>query len=217
MGDNFHSDLKMFVKSKDNKSATRVILNELAQSLVKDRESFIDVLQSAGINVLNSATDAQLVGAFTENAAKNKRLLLGAAFLVNHRNQTVSFDGEQEVSDAGVKATYKVLDEYFNAGGADPVSAVANAIKSSVEVGGQVFGKVSANQDIKKRGASTLLAQQTSARKEMIQNVLAQRQKEAEEKAKEGGKSKRTLLIVGGISLALIIGVGIYFAVKKNK
>lgn len=212
MGDNFHSDLKMFVKSKDNESATRVILKELAQSLVKDRESFIDVLQSAGINVLNSATDAQLIGAFIENAPKNKKLLLGAAFLVNHRNQTVGFDGEEEVSDSGVKATYKVLDEYFNAGG-----AIAGLIKSTVDVGGQVFGKVSANQDMKKRGASTLLAQQTSARKEMIQNVIAQRQKEAEEKTKEGGKSKRTLLIVGGISLALIIAVGIYFAVKKNK
>lgn len=207
MGKDFHNELGQYVKSKDNENATRVVLNELAKALVNDRENFIEVLRSAGVSVFDSATDIQLVDAFVKNAPSNKKLLLGASYLVNHRNQTLNFDGEQEVSDAGVKDSYKAMDEYFNAGG------WGDAIKGIVDTGGQITGKVM-NRN---KGASIGLEKQQDARKEMAQSIIAQRQKQIEEKEKEKGKTKRTLLIVGGVAVALLIGIGIFIAVKKKK
>ena len=212
MGDDFNKDLARYVKSRDNDNATRVILNELAKALVKDRENFIEVMRSADLSVLNDATDIQLINGFIENAPTNKKLLLGASFLINHRNQTTGVDGDSEVSDYGVKATYKELDDYFNCCGEQHSNVVATMVAGALKGGVDLANKITD----KKNASSNALAQQTTARKEMIQSVIAQRQKEAENKTKEGGKTKRTLLIVGGVSLALIIGFGIYFALKKK-
>lgn len=208
---NFHNELSNFVKTRDVNNANRVILNELAKALVSDKESYVEVLRSSGVNVYDGATEDQLIDAFVSNAPNNKQLILGMAYLVNHRNQTVGFDGESEVSDVGVKDAYKVMDEYYNAGG------WADAVKSIADVGGQVGGKVMDAQALKKRGASSMLAQQQQARRDLTQSLIAQKQQESAEKLKQGGSTKK-LLIIGGITVAvLLIGVGIYFAVKNKK
>ena len=213
MENNFHNELSNFVKTRDVNNANRVILNELAKALVKDKESYVEVLRSSGVNVYDGATEDQLIDSFVTNAPNNKQLILGMAYLVNHRNQTVNFDGESEVSDSGVKDAYKVMDEYYNAGG-----AWAGAVKSIADVGGQIGGKVMDAQAFKKRGASTQLAQQTQARRDLMQSVIAQKQNESSEKLKQQGQTKK-YLIIGGITVAaLLIGVGIYMAIKnKNK
>jgi len=211
---NFHSDLATYIKNQNNEDATKLVLNELAKSLVKDREDFIEVLRSADLSVLDNATDLQLIDGFVKNAPNNKKLLLGASFLVNHKNQTLNFDGESEVSDSGVKNSYKAMDEFFNVGG------WADAIKGIADVGGKISGKVMDTQNQKKRGASTQLAAQQQARREMAQSVLAQRQQQAELKSKEKetkAKTTKTLLIVGGSILGLAIIGGIIYAIKKKK
>jgi hypothetical protein len=213
MENNFHNELSNFVKTRDVNNANRVILNELAKALVSDKESYVEVLRSSGVNVYDGATEEQLIDSFVKNAPNNKQLVLGMAYLVNHRNQTVNFDGESEVSDSGVKDAYKIMDEYYNAGG-----AWAGAVKSIADVGGQIGGKAMDAQAFKKRGASSMLAQQQQARRDLTQSVIAQKQNESAEKLKQQGQTKK-YLIIGGITVAaLLIGVGIYFAVKnKNK
>lgn len=213
---NFHSDLDSY--KNDSENATRLILSELAEALVKDKENFIEVLRSADINVYNGSTDAQLIDLFVNNAPNNKQLLLGASLLVNHRNSTTNFDGEEELSDKGVKQSYYALDDYFNASGDEESSNMdwAATIKTIADVGGGITNKVMDSQESKKRGVSNALAKQQDARKEMINNVLAQRQKESEIKLQEKAKTKKALIIGGSVLVAVLIGVGIYFMVKKK-
>jgi len=208
MGDNFNTDLSVFLKNNDQQNANRLVLDELAKALVKDKENFIEVLRSSDLSVLDDATDLHLIDTFVKNATTNKKLLLGASFLINHRNQTLNFDGEEEISDTGVKDTYKVIDEYFNAVG----GVWAEAIKGVAQVGGGITNKVMDRN----KGASNQLAQQSSARKELIQSVMAQRQAEQEQKLKDKAKTKRTIIIGVSITVAILIGVGVYFVVKKR-
>lgn len=216
MENNFHSNLTRYFNN--NEMATGLVLQELAKALVHDRENFIEVLKNANVVVLEGSSDAQLIDSFVKNAPGNKQLLLGAALLVNHRNKTTNFDGEEELSDRGVKQSFYALDEFFNASGEDHSNAGwSDAIKSIADVGGQVSGKVMDAQAQKKRGASTMLAQQQQARRDLTQSVLAQRQKQQEDALKEKAKTKRTMLIVGGVGVALLIGIGIYFVVKNKK
>lgn len=214
----FHSKLAQYVKDKDNESATNVVMQELAVALMKDRENFIEVLRGAGLSVEDDATDLQLINTFIDNAPSNKKLLLGASYLVNHRNQSVNFDGENEVSDAGVKLSFKAMDDYFGADGEDySYAGWSDAIKGIVDVGGKVAGGVMQ----KKQGSSIALAKQQDARREMIKTITDKRNKEADDKAKakeRAYKTKKTLLIVGASVLGLlIIGAVIYAVKKRNK
>lgn len=237
-GSRFYSDLTRFVKSKDNNNANRVIMTELGNLLIKDKADFIEVIRGANINVPDNATDIQLINAFVDNAPSNRKLLLGASFLINHKNQTVGFDGEEEISDAGVKATYKVMhiyfdasnfedksddvnDDYYNATGEDFSNVGwSDAIKGIVDVGGGVAGKAMEGQRAKKFGATDTLAKQTEARKQMVQTVMAQRQAQADAKNKEKeqkSKTTRTLLYIGGAVVLVGIIAGVIYAVKKSK
>jgi hypothetical protein len=218
MHNKFHTELSSYVKAKDNENATRVILNELAISLIKDKEDFIEVLRSAGINVPDNTADLELIDVFVKNAPTNKGLLLGAALLINHRNQGVNFDGESEISDAGVKATYKELDEYFNCCGEEHSNAGwSDAIKSIADVGGSIGGKAMQSAAEKKRGSSMALAKQQDARKQMMQNVIASKQKESEDKNTSKRKQKKILIIAGASILGLVLIVGAIMVIKSNK
>jgi hypothetical protein len=220
METDFHSKLAKYVKDKDNESVTNVIMQELAVALMKDRENFIEVLRGAGLSVEDDATDLQLINTFIDNAPSNKKLLLGASYLVNHRNQSVNFDGESEVSDVGVKLSFKAMDDYFGANGENySYAGWSDAVKSIVDVGGAVTGKVMAGQDAKKRGSSIALAKQQDARKEMIKTITDKRKQEADDKAKakeRAHKTKKTLLIVGASVLGLLIIGAVIYAVKKK-
>jgi hypothetical protein len=217
---NFHSKLAQYVKDKDNESATNVVIQELAVALMKDRENFIEVLRGAGLSVEDDATDLQLINTFIDNAPSNRKLLLGASYLVNHRNQSVNFDGENEVSDIGVKNSFKAMDEYFSADGEEHSNAVATLIAGAVKGGVDLTNKLVEAKHKKQFGASDALARQQDARREMIKTITAKRQQEADEKAKakeRSAKTKKILLISGASILGLIVIVGVIFAIKKNK
>lgn len=229
-GSNFYNNLTNYVKKQDNDNANRVIMVELGNLLVKDKPNFIEVIRGANINVPDNATDIQLINAFVDNAPSNRKLLLGASFLINHKNKSVGFDGQGKVSDTGVKATYKVMYQYFDASQYEDTSDIVNDDYYSAtgdEYSEAGWGTaVSTGLDMvkgfvpNKNASSDALAKQQDARRQMTQTILAQRQQQADEKAKEKErkhKSQKTLLIVGGVIVGLAIIGGIIYAIKKGK
>lgn len=214
-------------------------MTELATLLAKNKADFIEVLRGANINVTDDATDRQLVDAFVSNAPSNRKLLLGASFLINHSNQSVGFDGEQELSDTGVKATYKTMYNYFDASnfedtsdvpnddfyaadGEEHSNVIATLIAGAAKGGIDLANKKQDKKNKEQFGASDTLAKQQEARSQMQQTILAQRQSQADAKVKEkesASKKTKLLLIIGGSVVGLgIIGVIIYSVLKnKNK
>lgn len=205
-----HNDLLSYIKRNDNENATLIIINELAKSLVKNREDFIEVLRGADIFVMDSANDLQLIDAFIKNIPTNKKLLLGTSFLISHNNQTINFDGDSEIDDSLVKDAYSVLDEYFNAGGV--VGSVADALGA----GAKLTEGIMSRKDKRTNQVSDNAQKQADARRDMIRSLMEHRQKESLNKTTESSKNKQIMLIVGGVSLALIIGVGVFMAIKKR-
>lgn len=226
----FYNGLARYIKNQDQYNANRLVMTELGRLLAKDKSDFIEVLRSSNITIPDNATDIQLINAFVDNAPSNRKLLLGASFMISHKHQTVGFDGEQELSDSGVKATYKVMYNYFDASSYEDTSDKVN--EDYYDATGEDFSNagwgtaVSTGLDIankfipNKNASSDALAKKQDARQQMVQSVLAQRQAEADNKAKQKeakAKTTKTLIIVGGAILGLVVIAGIIFAVKKSK
>lgn len=203
----FHRELTDYLRAKQGSNATNLILNELGKCLVHERENFVEVLNNAGIPASVGDGDIILVEKFVQNAPTNKKLLLGASLLVNHRNKVTNFDGEEEVSDAGVKNTYKTL--YYNIGG------VGDILKGVVETGGKVYERESA----KKTQFSDALTKQREARQQLLQSALNEKKAQSDSKKSSGStkrKSKTTLIIIASALVGLtIIGLIIYKVRKK--
>ena len=236
----FYSDLVNYIKAQNERGANKIVMTELGRLLAKDKKDFIEVLRVANISVPDNATDIQLVNAFVDNAPSNRRLLLGASFLIGHKNKTVGADGESGLSDTGTKATYKVMydffdasqyedtsdevnDDYYNATGEETSNLWGQAISGGIGLA----SKVVEGQQKKKFGASDTLAKQTEARQQMIQSVLAQRQAQQQQvmaqqeqmaKEKEAKrKQQKTLIIVGASLLGLVVIGAIVYSVMKAK
>jgi hypothetical protein len=205
---NFHQELQNYLQAKQGKNAYKVVLNELAICLVNDKEGFVAVLENAGIPASVENSDVTLIEKFVQNAPQNKKLLLGASLMINHRNKVTNFDGEDEISDAGVKNTYRVL--YSNIGG------VGDLVIGAVDVGGKIYEKESG----KKTEFSDALKKRSEARQQMLQSVLNQKQSESTDKKSATNtkrKSKTTLIIVAGALVGLTIIGFIIYKVRKNK
>ena len=229
----FYNGLARYIKTQDQYNANRLVMTELGRLLAKDKSDFIEVLRSSNITIPDNATDIQLINAFVDNAPSNRKLLLGASFMISHKHQTVGFNGEQELSDSGVKATYKVMynyfdassyedtsdkvnEDYYDATGEEEYSYIAPLIAGVVKGGVDIANKLIPN----KNASAEALAKRQDARQQMVQSVLAQRQAEADNKAKQKeakAKTTKTLIIVGGAILGLVVIAGIIFAIKKSK
>jgi hypothetical protein len=174
---------------------------------VQEKQNFVEVLKNAGIPASVDDTEVVLVEKFVQNAPSNKKLLLGASLLVNHRNKITNFDGEEEVSDAGVKNTYKTL--YYN------VAGVGDLIKGAIETGGKVYEKESAKQT----QFSDALKKQREFRQQLLQSALNEKKAQSESQKSSGNtkrKKKTTLIIIGSALVGLtIIGLIIYKIRKK--
>lgn len=223
----FYAELSEYVKNNDIENANRVIMHELGSILAKDKGDFIEILKNANILVPENSNEAHLINAFVENAPINRKLLLGASFLIAHKNKKVDFNGVSSVSDTGTKATYKVLHSYFDSDcykdnsnepcydynyNLEDMSNIWGAlIKGGVKLAKNLVAK---NKEIKGTQSKQQLAQQ-----QLAQEVLRKKQEEEARKRKEEEKAKKktqTILIVGGISLALILlGTVIYVNRKK--
>jgi hypothetical protein len=217
METNFQSELANYVNKNDNANANRVINRELANALIKERENFIEVLQQANINVPQSATDTELVDLFVANAPTNNALLLNASMLVNHLNQTTNFDGEQEISDAGVKTVYREMKNYFSGCEEEPKSNWVGAALGLASAGAGLTSTAIQAKQKKKYGVSESAEKQAEARRQILQQLIAKKQADAEVQAKKD-KQKNTLLIVGVgvVGLVIVVGLIVYLKKKNN-
>ena len=108
MSEDFHSNFNAGITC-DIESANECLMRELANILVRNRTDFIDMLNESGVVASKDMSDIQLINLFIENSSKNKKMLLGAALLVNVHNKIMGFDGEDEISDSGVKTGYAIM------------------------------------------------------------------------------------------------------------
>lgn len=220
MDNQFYYNLTQYLKTRDNANANRVIMNEIGNILIKDRESFILLLRYADIPVSDNTMDSEIIDAFIDNINHNRKLMIGAAFLINQKNKKLGFDGEEEISDAGVKAVHKVMFNYFDA--AAPVysnigGAWAGAIDSVAKLGSGAINL----QNKKKNGAQDLLAKKVDAKQAIVETVLKQRTVEhtaQQKKVADKAKLKKILIIssVSLVGLALVVG-GIYLYKRSKK
>lgn len=225
---NYYSELSHYLKQHDLEKANRVVMNEIANLFLKKREDFIFLLKNSGIAVEENMTDGELIDLFLANIHNNKKLILGTAFFISHNNKLQNFDGDSEHNESGIKATTKVLYNYFDAeeydeynsekdeDSSNAVGAIATAVGGLANLGTGVL----AAQQKKKYGATDLLAKKQEAKTQMVQAILAQRQAQqaaAQQKEKEQSKQKKIIIIVTGVILfTAVIGTVIYFKTKKK-
>lgn len=213
MNESFNSQLAQYLRERDKPNAQRLVFSELANTLARDRDNFKAVLLNAGVGVGEDDTDADLIDKFVDNAPTNKRLMIGASFLINYRNQQSNADGEGEVSDAGVKNTYRVMRDYFMEVEVDdqPYEEQSNWIGAVTGLAGKLLAK-------KDKGGTDKNAE---AKLRMQEKIIAQKKAEAlkQQRAKERAERKsKNLLIYGSIAVGvLVIGVVIYALNKKRK
>jgi hypothetical protein len=235
----FHNELNTYVKAKDLKNANHVVMRELGNALIKGKQDFVDLLVYSGIPANINMTDLQLVDRYIDNIDTNEKLLIGSAFLVNKNNQKVGFDGEQEISDNGVKRTILVLNSYFDntpppetdpnedfyATSTTPTEDddfynIGGIVGGILMQGGGIANKVIEGKQKQKFGATDMVQKKQDAKAQLTSQIMAQRQAEIEaknKKAESQTKTTKTLLYVGGGIVALaLVGVIIYM-VNKNK
>jgi hypothetical protein len=113
----FYSKFSSFLKRQDTKNANSVLMEELGKILATNKEDFIYVLKFAGVQVpdlkYTPVTDITLIDLFVKNAPKNKKLLLGAAYLISHNNKMTGVDGEEYTSNACADVMNKVMTSHF--------------------------------------------------------------------------------------------------------
>jgi hypothetical protein len=114
MNYDFHSNFNSSVQNCDFENANKCLMTELANILVRSKSDFVDMLNESGVYATISMSDTELINLFITNAPNNKKLLLGASLLTNVHNKQMGFDGEDEISDSGVKTGYAVMNSYFN-------------------------------------------------------------------------------------------------------
>lgn len=224
----YYKELAAYIKQHDLEKASRVVMQELANIFVKKREDFVYMLTNAGLDANMSMSDGELIDLFLSNVHSNKKLLLGTAFLISHNNKVVSFDGDEEISESGMKATHKVLYNYFDAHEYDnfdsenysnAVAAIAGALGAGAKLGTAIVEKKSLGQ--KQNIASTeLMGKKAEAKQQLVQSILAQRQAQqagALAKQESIAKNKKIALIIGGSLLGLAVIGFIIYKVKKGK
>lgn len=232
MSTEYYQNLSTYIKQHDLEKANRVVMKELANMIVKKHDEFLFMLNNAGIEANENMTDVELVDLFLENIHNNKKLLLGTAFLISHNNKLASFDGDLEHSEEGLRATHKVLYNYFDADYYDNFcSAEGDEQTSNVGGFGQAIagavGEVSKlgsgiieSKRAQKMGATDLFKKKQESKDTIVQGILAQRQAQliaAKTKSEQKGKNIRTaLIVVGGVAI-IGITIAIVYTLKKKK
>jgi hypothetical protein len=209
--------------SVDTVSANNAIMIELGKIIGNNRNDFIDLLKESDIPANDSMSDAKLIELFVTNASINKELLLGAAMLVAMNNSSKSgFDGDFEVNNNGVKNAYIVMNGYFTAGDDEDGfsgflgGAIATAVGQSAKFGSDI---VSSKRN-KEYGVMDSVQKQNEAKNAITQQLIAQRQTQIESLSKEKEakqKTTRTVLIVGGVVVSIVLVAGIFYILKTRK
>lgn len=200
----FHSNFNSSVENCDFDSANKCLMIELANILVRSKADFVDMLNESGVYATIGMSDSELVNLFIANAQNNKKLLLGASLLTNVHNKQMGFDGEDEISDSGVKTGYAVMNSYFNDESYDgieeessnfiPVGLILKGAKSLMNKRGQGKGGDS-----------------EAAKQQMLLQIRMQKEAEAKRKA----QTRNNWLIGGGI--VLVLGILAVVVIKSRR
>lgn len=232
----YHSNFIEAVKYKDNKGAHKAIMVELGKHIVNNRTDFCTLLNSADVPVSESMNDVDLVNIYIENAMSPK-VIIGTAFLVNMHNKIRTVNGEEEISDAGVKSAYKAINEYWGVYQTDDMSSGFDAyseifgskiVKGLLNKGGDgedsgggavsgLLNKALEYQNKKKFGVLDAYKEQQQAKTQLAQSVIAQRQAQIDAQAKAKADKAKNVKLAIIISASLLVVVGGYFAYKKLK
>lgn len=231
METNYYKELSFYLRQHDLKKANHVVLNELARLIIEDRSSFIYMLQNADVPVTEDSDDVDLINAFLSGIHSNKKLRLGASMLISHHNKVECFDGETEHSEDGLKATSKILYNYFDSdyydhgtdSGDEQTSDIAGfgqAIAGAVGGVAKLGSGVIESQRAKKHGAMDLFSKKQESKDQMVQSIMAQRQAQlnaTKTKSEQSQKTIRTALIVVGGVVLIGIGIGVFYMIKKKR
>ncbi len=199
--------------------ASDLLVDELATIISKDSTEFVDMLNESGVDADYSMSETELIKTFIENL-DNKRMILGASLLVNSNNRTVGFDGDDEISDSGVKVGYAVLNETLNTDEIVPVQDEQFSYIAIAALAGLVGKGIN---KLRKNRRSRGKTERSDARREerrrqaqlRMQRVAAEQKRIQLENAKRKKKTTITLIIVGSVSILAILGTVIYLKNKK--
>lgn len=225
MAKEFYNDLINYVASSDTDNANTLLMKELGKSLVKNKENFVELLTSSGVAANDSMSDVELIDAFVDNLANNKTLMISAAYMINKQNSFSNADGEEQISDNGVKLSYKVMYDFFNESGIDGDdfrNADGEEEKSNfIPVGLLLKGAKMAKSfiDNKKNSGGFQSGNSNKAKDDIRKAVAEQKKAEALLKQKElEGKqnTKKILLITGGSLLGIGLLGFIIYKMKKR-
>lgn len=231
METNYYKELSFYLRQHDLKKANHVVLSELARLIIEDRASFIYMLQNADVPVTVDSDDLELINEFLSGIHSNKKLRLGASMLISHHNKVECFDGETEHSEDGLRATSKILYNYFDSDYYDHgneeedeqtsnIAGFGQAIAGAVGGVATLGGGIIENQRAKKNGAMDLFKKKQESKDQMVQSVMAQRQAQlnaTKTKSEQSQKTIRTALIVGGSVVLIGIGIAVFYMIKKKK
>jgi len=224
----YYNNLAGAISNNDLDKASEVVMSQIGSTIANNREDFIDVLKSSNIDVSINHEDIDLVDSFLDNI-DDDNMLLNVSILVSHNNKVVNFDGESELSDVGVKSTYKVLTSYFEPTIDEYNNVPKKGFDSEIKSNGwgdfaNTLAQTGANiyQDVKnkKTGGQDNFNKQKDARNQLVQSIIAQKQAKVDAQAKikaDKEKTNRTILIVSGVGIGLVLLGGIYLAIKKGK
>ena len=111
--ENLYSSFVESYNDGDMKTATLSLMKELGNIFVRNKEDFVYLLNESGIPATMEMTDSNLIDLFIANIGRSRKLVLGASMLVNMHNKQMGFDGDEELSDIGVKGGYSAICSYF--------------------------------------------------------------------------------------------------------
>lgn len=216
---NYNEKFNDSIKNLNIDEASDLLVDELATIISKDSTEFVDMLNESGVDADYSMSETELIKTFIENL-DNKRMILGASLLVNSNNRTVGFDGDNEISDSGVKVGYAVLNETLNTDEIVPVQDEQFsyiAIAALAGLVGKGINKLRQNRKDKGRSNNSDARREERRRQAQLrmQRVAAEQKRVQLENAKRKKKRTITLIIVGSVSLLAILGTVIYLKNKK--
>jgi hypothetical protein len=215
----FHSKLAEYEKQNNATAVNILVMRELGSILVRHKKDFVDLLNGCGIPANEMMSDSELIDLYVNNII-NQKLLLGTALLVNIHNKAMGADGEEEMSDEGVKMCYECMRSNFSGTGENDLQdedyANAGGIWGNVADKALGLGKnVQEGVRNKKFGMTDSLAKRQEARQQLTESVLAEKKAQSA-KSKKMNPTLKWSLIIGGSLLAVgIIGFVIYKSRKK--
>jgi len=206
----FHQDLATNIGEDNIVGANRVIMTELGKVVVHHRQDFIDLLVHSDAQAYAELADKELIDMYFENL-HNKDLIIGTALLVNIHNKTMNADGENEVSDTGVKAAYKVMTSCFS-GQVGPITPQEIAAHRYDWQHSSILGIRAIKTGIKAaKFLKNAKANKDSAKANLTQSIAQQKQQQADIAQAKKDRNKMIAIVAGGgLVAAVIIGVLIY-------